>query len=100
MKLMRCPLNGLRGVEEFAYGGEWVEMPDPSVCDDAGWTDYVFLRANVRGRVAEWWCHLPSAYWFVAVRDTATGEVIETCPVEAWRERVAAPAGASGGAPA
>ena len=86
MKLMRCPLNGWRGVDEFAYGGEHFEMPDPDACDDEAWSAYVFLRENRRGPVAEWWCHLPSSYWFIAMRDTATGEVIETLSVERWKE--------------
>ena len=100
MKQMRCPLNGLRGIDEFAYGGEWCEMPDPAACDDDAWSDYVFLRTNRRGPVAEWWCHVPSAYWFVALRDTGTGEVLGTFPVDAWRERVAAGAATAGGDPA
>ena len=96
MKLMRCPLNGWRGVDEFAYGGEVTEMPDPDGCSDEAWSAYVFLRENVCGPVAEWWCHLPTALWFVALRDTGSGEVIETFTVTQWRERVAqqAPAGA------
>lgn len=89
MKLMRCPLNGWRGIDEFAYGGEYSEMPEPDTCDDADWSAYVFLRDNRRGPVAEWWCHLPSALWFVALRDTGSGEVIETFTVAAWRERQA-----------
>jgi sarcosine oxidase subunit delta len=84
MKLMRCPLNGLRGIDEFAYGGELTEMPDPAACDDRAWSDYVFLRTNRRGPSVEWWCHLPSTFWFVALRDTGTGEVIRTCTVEQW----------------
>ena len=90
MKLMRCPLNGWRGIDEFAYGGEFFEMPDPDHCDDRAWSAHVFMRANRRGPVAEWWCHLPSDFWFVALRDTATGQVIETCSVPQWRERMAA----------
>jgi sarcosine oxidase, subunit delta len=89
MKLMRCPLNGLRGIDEFAYGGEVIEMPEAASCSDAQWTDYVFLRTNRRGEVAEWWCHLPSALWFVALRNTESGEVLKTMTVEQWREREA-----------
>ncbi len=48
MKQMRCPLNGLRGIDEFAYGGEWCEMPDPAACDDDALGDYVFLAAARR----------------------------------------------------
>jgi hypothetical protein len=34
MKLMRCPLNGWRGVAEFMYGGVVEDIPDPDACDD------------------------------------------------------------------
>ena len=34
MKRMRCPLNGWRGVDEFAYGGEFRETPDPEASDE------------------------------------------------------------------
>ena len=89
MKLMHCPLNGWRGVDEFAYGGEFREMPDPQACDDGAWSAYIFLRDNRRGPTAEWWCHLPSAFWFVAQRDTGSGEVLHTWTVKQWRERSA-----------
>lgn len=88
MKLMRCPLNGWRGVNEFAYGGEYIEMPNPETSDDQTWSTYVFLRENKRGPVAEWWCHLPSALWFIALRHTGSGEVMETMTVQEWRARM------------
>lgn len=97
MKLMRCPLNGWRGVDEFAYGGEVGEMPDPDTCDDRTWSAYVFLRDNRRGPVAEWWCHLPSAHWFIALRDTGSGEVLRTFTVPEWIGWQAA--GTAGGSP-
>ena len=92
MKLMLCPLNGWRGVDEFAYGGEFTEMPDPDTCDDQEWSAYVFMRENQRGLVAEWWCHIPSALWFVALRNTGSGEVIDTYTVHQWSERMKAAA--------
>ena len=87
MKLMRCPLNGWRGVAEFMYGGVVEDIPDPDACDDRAWSEYLFIRENRRGPVAEWWCHLPSAFWFVALRSTATGEVLETFTCAQWRQR-------------
>lgn len=87
---MRCPLNGWRTIDEFAYGGEFLEMPDPDTCDDQAWSAYVFMRENRRGPVAEWWFHVPSALWFIALRNTGTGEVIDTCTVQQWRERMEA----------
>jgi sarcosine oxidase subunit delta len=35
---------------------------------------------NPAGRVREWWCHLPTATWFIAERDTVTDEILKTYP--------------------
>ena len=78
MKLMSCPVNGLRPVTEFQYAGEIRPMPDPDACSDAEWTDYVFNRNGAPGIKKEWWLHLASGIWFVAERDTATDEVRRT----------------------
>ena len=86
MKLLRCPLNGVRPVSEFAYGGEVRDMPDPDSCSDAQWTDYVFNRNGIPGVKREWWCHIASGYWFIAERDTAQDAVIDTYPVDRLRE--------------
>lgn len=87
MKILECPLNGPRNISEFACGGEVQDMPPP----EAGireWADYVFIERNVRGRVREWWIHLPSSYWFIAERDTATNEIVRTFPAaELYRKR-------------
>lgn len=83
---MRCPLNGLRPVSEFAYGGEVREMPDPDRCSDEQWTDYVFNRSGVPGVKREWWCHIASGYWFIAVRDTLNDVVLETHGAEILRQ--------------
>lgn len=85
MKIMVCPLNGPRPVLEFAYGGELRAMPDPDICTDAQWSDYVFNRSGSPGNKYEWWCHTPSGYWFIALRDTLRDEVIATYPVERAR---------------
>jgi len=78
MKLVPCPLNGPRPMEEFVYGGELRAAADPAGADDAAWGRHVFNRQGVPATRREWWYHAPSGYWFVAVRDTATGEFIET----------------------
>lgn len=83
MKLMNCPLNGPRPVLEFAFGGELRAMPDPDRASDAEWADYVWNRNGAPGVKREWWCHLPSGYWFVAERDTLRDVVIATYPCEA-----------------
>lgn len=78
MKLLNCPINGVRPVSEFAYGGELRAMPDPSGCTDAEWSDYVFNRSGVAGVKQEWWCHMASGVWFIAERDTTTDIVTRT----------------------
>ena len=89
MKIMTCPLNGTRNISEFAWGGEVKTMPDPLACSDDEWAEYVFLENNTAGVVREWWCHLPTSYWFIAERNTLTDEIIRTYPsTELFPERV------------
>ncbi len=78
MKLLRCPINGLRPVSEFFYWGEMREAPDPDAATDAAWADYVFNRNGAPGVKREWWYHVPSGVWFVAERDTVRDEVRRT----------------------
>jgi len=89
MKMMDCPLNGLRNISEFTYGGEFKLMPDPQTCSDAEWADYVFNSDNIAGVVREWWMHNASSYWFLADRHTVTDQIIRTFdPKEVLSERV------------
>ena len=81
MKLIPCPLNGPRNITEFAYGGE--VRAAPAEADDEHWADYVWSRENRAGTVREWWCHLPSGYWFIAERDTVLDEIVRTYPAAA-----------------
>ncbi len=78
MKLLRCPINGLRPLQEFAFGGEVRSMPDPAAVSDGAWADYVFNRSGEPGIRAEWWYHLPSGTWFIAERDTVKDEFLRT----------------------
>lgn len=80
MKLVPCPLNGPRPADEFVYGGEVRVMPDPSACSDADWSRYVFHRSGAPGVKKEWWCHVPSGYWFIAERDTLSDEFLSSYP--------------------
>lgn len=78
MKIMTCPLNGPRNLNEFVYGGEVRPMPDQNHCTDKQWADYVFFHDNAIGIVQEWWLHSPSGYWFIAERHTASDNIIKT----------------------
>ena len=83
MKLMPCPLNGPRNISEFIYGGEVADQPNPNRCSDAAWADFLFMANNTAGLVREWWCHLPSGYWFIAERERLSDEIVRTYPASA-----------------
>ncbi|MBW4518629.1 MAG: sarcosine oxidase subunit delta [Scytolyngbya sp. HA4215-MV1] len=78
MKLIPCPINGLRPVGEFVYGGEVRPMPDPNAVDDDTWASYVFNRTGAPGVKQEWWCHSPSNTWFIVERNTLTDEIMQS----------------------
>ena len=78
MKILNCPVNGPRPVQEFSYGGEYTPMPDPEGASDSEWADYVFNRSGAAGVKLEWWCHTASGVWFLAERDTQKDVVVRT----------------------
>ena len=78
MKLLTCPINGPRPLQEFVFGGEVREMPDPNNASDVEWADYVFNRTGEPGVRREWWYHTPSGTWFVAERDNLRDEFVRT----------------------
>jgi len=78
MKILTCPVNGPRPIQEFTYGGEVRDMPDPAACSDEQWADYVFNRTGEPGIRREWWYHSASSVWFIAERDVLRDEVIRT----------------------
>ena len=89
MKLMTCPLNGVRNISEFVYGGEVSNMLDPNTCSEREWAEYLFMENNTRGVIREWWLHVPSSYWFIAERDTVSNEIIKTYPAsEIYKHRI------------
>ncbi len=78
MKIMNCPLNGPRNISEFVWGGEVKPMPEAAGLSDRDWAEYVFLENNTAGVVREWWCHVPTSFWFIAERNTVTDEIVRT----------------------
>ena len=78
MKLLRCPVNGERPLQEFTYGGTFRPMPNPKQASDSAWADYVFNRNGAPGTKLEWWYHVPSEVWFLAERDTLRDEIVRT----------------------
>ena len=89
MKIMPCPLNGPRNIQEFICAGPVEPHPDPNRCSDEEWAEYVWLEENVAGVVREWWCHVATSYWFIAERNTVTDEILATYPADrVFSERV------------
>jgi sarcosine oxidase subunit delta len=89
MKIMPCPLNGPRNISEFTCFGEVTDMPDPNRADDAAWAEHVWFANNTAGVVREWWCHMPTNYWFIAERHTVSDEIVRTYPVtEVFNRRI------------
>ncbi|MEO2034882.1 MAG: sarcosine oxidase subunit delta [Planctomycetaceae bacterium] len=78
MKIIHCPINGPRPLQEFHFGGEVRTAPDPETTSAADWADYVFNRHGEPGVKREWWYHVPSGTWFVAERDNQTDEFVRT----------------------
>lgn len=78
MKILNCPLNGPRNISEFICAGEVEVEPDPNRCSNAEWAEYIFLHDNDAGVVQEWWCHVPTAYWFIVERNNLTDEILRT----------------------
>jgi sarcosine oxidase subunit delta len=78
MKIIHCPVNGPRPIQEFQYGGEMRDMPDPDRASDEQWADYVFNRSGEPGIKREWWYHVASGTWFIAERDNVSDQFIRT----------------------
>ena len=78
MKILTCPMNGPRNIDEFQSFGPMREAPDPEVASDADWARYLFQPENQPGVVVEWWRHVPSNYFFLAERDIVTNRVLRT----------------------
>ena len=89
MKIMPCPLNGPRNIQEFICAGPVEAHPDPNRCSDEEWAEYVWMEENLAGVVREWWCHVATSYWFIAERNTVTDEILATYPADrVFSERV------------
>ncbi|MEM6372856.1 MAG: sarcosine oxidase subunit delta [Pseudomonadota bacterium] len=74
-----CPICGARDVREFYYQGAAIALERPAThAGDAAWDDYVHLRDNQPGELAELWSHdAGCGAWLRVVRNTATHEVVD-----------------------
>jgi len=79
MLLIRCPWCGPRAELEFRWGGEAhrARPHAPEQLTDAQWADYLFMRDNAKGLLAERWHHAAGCRrWFNAIRHTVTHEIV------------------------
>jgi sarcosine oxidase subunit delta len=78
MKLLNCPMNGPRNIDEFQSLGPVRAAPDPDASSDDEWARHLFRADNRMGVALEWWRHVPSNFFFLAERNVVTNEVIRT----------------------
>ncbi len=84
MFLIHCPhCQEDRPEIEFAYAGEaHIVRPGPEQQDamsDAEWSEFMFIRDNVRGEHCERWWHANGCnMFFNAVRNTVSDKFIKT----------------------
>jgi sarcosine oxidase subunit delta len=75
MLLIPCPHCGPRNEDEFlCWSDADPRRPaNPDALSDAEWADYVYMRANTKGRVTERWMHVKGCRrWLLVERDTVT----------------------------
>ena len=81
MLLINCPYCGERPEIEFRHAGEaHIARPeDPAALTDEAWTEFLYFRANRKGRHAERWRHTHGCgRFFNAQRDTVSDKFIRT----------------------
>ncbi|MEM7222618.1 MAG: sarcosine oxidase subunit delta [Pseudomonadota bacterium] len=79
MLLIPCPYCGARAEIEFSYGAEaHIARPeDPAALSDEEWAQYLFMKDNTKGVLAERWVHTHGCgRWFNLLRDTVTDEIL------------------------
>lgn len=81
MLLIRCPYCGDRAEIEYANAGEAhiVRPADPMAVSDEEWAQYLYMRDNPKGLIAERWRHSHGCgRFFNAIRDTRTDRFVMT----------------------
>jgi sarcosine oxidase, subunit delta len=80
MLLIDCPYcRMVRPEIEFAYGGEaHIARPiDPSTLSDEEWANFLYLRSNPKGVLAERWRHaFGCGRFFNCLRDTPSDKIL------------------------
>jgi sarcosine oxidase, subunit delta len=96
MLLIECPYCGKRPELEFSHAGQAhiARAKNPAEVSVEEWTDFLYMRDNVKGVHAERWRHTHGcARYFNALRDTTTDHFLAT-----YKAGEAAPAIAGAGA--
>lgn len=78
MKLLTCPVNGPRNIDEFQSFGPVRAALDPDSAGDSDWAGHLFRAENRQKVVLEWWRHVPSNQFFMAERNLVTDEIVRT----------------------
>ena len=105
MLLIECPYCGKRPELEFSHAGQAhiARAKNPAEVSVQEWTDFLYMRDNVKGVHAERWRHTHGcARFFNALRDTTTDHFLvtykagEPAPAVAGRGVGAGTGGATG----
>lgn len=91
MLLIRCPYCGERAEVEFSNGGEaHIDRPrDPMSLTDEEWAQFLYMRDNPKGLIAERWRHAHGCNrFFNAIRDTRTDRFVVTYEIGQPRPEV------------
>jgi sarcosine oxidase subunit delta len=76
MQIFTCPFCGPRAESEFHYGDEAGNVrPDGADVPAERWANYLYMRANPKGRTREVWLHMTCGEFFVMDRDSVSHEV-------------------------
>ncbi len=81
MLLIDCPYCGERPELEFSHGGQAhiARAKNPSELPIEQWTEFLYMRDNIRGVHAERWRHTHGCgRFFNALRDTVTDHFLAT----------------------
>jgi sarcosine oxidase subunit delta len=82
MLLIHCPYCDMTRPEtEFRNAGaaHIVRPTEPAAASDADWAEFLYLRDNPKGVIAERWRHAHGCgRFFNAIRNTVTDEFITT----------------------
>lgn len=71
-----CPFCGERDAHEFVYRGDASLVRPEGDAGEAVFVDYVYLRDNPAGPIAEHWYHAQGCRnWLVVMRDTRSHAV-------------------------